>query len=307
MVEVLTASATIDTGEDVAAAQDAGKFEKSQVRREDVVDGALTTTSSISDAGRPGHDLSRVSRSLAAKFGTSSDAESLVIPDDKLAVSVELTDPERVAGFVNPGSDVAIFISADPVLEPPDGTEKTLPPYTRICCSPGSRSSVSAPRASRPRRPPPRRAPRSPSRCRRTILTVAVNQKDAEKLIYAARNSDVSFALLTKNTKSQDQRRRRPRSTSCPRCSEDRSVTAILEPDPAQLAIAADDAARVGRLQHDRGARRTTSRPTRTSSRSSSAPAIDVEDGDRVRQVGPHQPARPRRHPAPASPSTTTS
>lgn len=204
MVEVLTASATIDTGEDVATAQSAGKFEKSQVRKEDVVDGALTTTSAIADAVAlgtiyPGEQI------LAAKFGSLSEADGLVIPDDKLAVSVELSDPERVAGFVNPGSEVAIFISADPVLQQFDGTEKTLPPYTRLLLSKvqvigvGTTSVSSKTTTTEAGAEVVEQVPR-------TILTVAVNQKDAEKLIYAARNSDVSFALLSKNSKITDQR-----------------------------------------------------------------------------------------------------
>ena len=42
-----------------------------------------------------------------------------MIPDDKMAVSVELTDFERVAGFVNPGNEVAVFATAlDPVAPP---------------------------------------------------------------------------------------------------------------------------------------------------------------------------------------------
>lgn len=203
MVEVLTASATIDTGEDVATAQSAGKFEKSQVRKEDVVDGALTTTSAITDAVAlgtiyPGEQI------LAAKFGSLSEADGLVIPDDKLAVSVELSDPERVAGFVNPGSEVAIFISADPVLQQFDGTEKTLPPYTRLLLSKvqvigvGTTSVSSKTTTTEGGAEVVEQVPR-------TILTVAVNQKDAEKLIYAARNSDVSFALLSKNSKITDQ------------------------------------------------------------------------------------------------------
>lgn len=203
MVEVLTASATIDTGEDVASAQEAGKFEKSQVRKADLVDGALTTTSSISDEVAlgtifPGEQI------LAAKFGSLSDTEGLVIPDDKLAVSVELSDPERVAGFVNPGSDVAIFISADPVLMGPDGREKTLPPYTRLLLAKvevigvGTTSMTSKTITTEAGAEVTEQVPR-------TILTVAVDQKDAEKLIFAARNSDVSFALLSENTKIADQ------------------------------------------------------------------------------------------------------
>lgn len=203
MVEVLTASATIEMGEDVATAMEAGKFEKRQVRRDDLVDGALTTTSTITDsvalgAVYPGEQI------LAAKFGSLADADSLVIPDDKLAVSVELSDPERVAGFVNPGSEVAIFMSSDPVITLPDGTQKTLPAYTRLLLPKvqvigvGTTSITSTTITTEAGAEVTETVPQ-------TILTVAVNQKDAEKIIFAARNSDVSFALLNKNTKVTDQ------------------------------------------------------------------------------------------------------
>ncbi|MEO5662941.1 MAG: Flp pilus assembly protein CpaB [Nocardioides sp.] len=203
MVEVLTASATIETGEDVATAQEAGKFEKSQVRRDDLIEGALTTTSSITDDVAlgtiyPGEQI------LGAKFGSLGDAQSLVIPDDKLAVSVELTDPERVAGFVSPGSEVAIFMSLDPVLIEPGGEEKTLPAYTRLLLPKvevigvGTTSMTSKTITTDEGAEVVEQVPS-------TILTVAVNQKDAEKLIFAARNADVSFALLTKDTKITDQ------------------------------------------------------------------------------------------------------
>lgn len=203
MVEVLTASATIETGEDATSAQAAGKFEKSQVRREDMIEGALTTTSSITDSVAlgtiyPGEQI------LAAKFGSLSDADSLVIPDDKLAVSVELSDPERVAGFVNPGSDVAIFFSADPVLTQPDGTEKTLPAYTRLLLPKVQVIGVGTTTVSA-KTITTEAGAEVTEQIPRTILTVALNQKDAEKLIFASRNSDVSFALLSKNTKITDQ------------------------------------------------------------------------------------------------------
>jgi pilus assembly protein CpaB len=203
MVEVLTASATIEMGEDVAAAQEAGKFQTREVRRDDFIPGALTTTTGIADSVAlgpiyPGEQI------LEAKFGSLSDADTLVIPDDKLAVSVELSDPERVAGFVNPGSEVAIFMSLDPILVQPDGTERTLPPYTRLLLAKvqvigvGTTSVSSKTITTEAGAEVTETVPR-------TILTVAVNQKDAEKLIYAARNSDVSFALLNKNTKITDQ------------------------------------------------------------------------------------------------------
>ena len=121
-VKVLTATEVIDAGETVAKAQAAGKLEKTDVVREDMVEGALTSTTSIEDQVSlgtiyPGEQI------ISSKFGAPGSADTLSIPDDKLAISVELTDPARVAGFVNPGSEVAIFVSADPFLMKPDGSK----------------------------------------------------------------------------------------------------------------------------------------------------------------------------------------
>ncbi len=42
-------------------------------------------------------------------FGAPGTTSTLSVPDGLLAISVQLGDPERVAGFVAPGSDVTIF------------------------------------------------------------------------------------------------------------------------------------------------------------------------------------------------------
>ena len=109
LVEVLIASDVIETGETVADAQESGKIEKKQVRREDLVDGALSSTSSIADLVATG-TIYQGEQLIAKKFGTLGDTDSLVIPDDKMAVSIELTDFERVAGLDEIGVlDVADF------------------------------------------------------------------------------------------------------------------------------------------------------------------------------------------------------
>ncbi len=58
-VEVLTATDVIDTGESVADAQAAGKLEKTEVVRDDMVEGALSSTSSIDEQGGPRSHLPR--------------------------------------------------------------------------------------------------------------------------------------------------------------------------------------------------------------------------------------------------------
>lgn len=203
LVEVLAATDTIDAGETVAAAMEAGKFEKRQVRRDDMVDGALSSTGSISDLVSLG-TIYAGEQVIAPKFGTLSDTENgLLIPDDKVAISVELSDPARVAGFVNPGSDIAIFLSADPVLKQPDGTEKTLPPYTRLLLPKVQvigvgTSSISAKTTTTDE------GEQIVEEVPRAILTLAVDQKQAEKIIYAARNAEICFALLSDDSKVAD-------------------------------------------------------------------------------------------------------
>lgn len=203
LVEVLVATDTIDAGESVADAQESGKFEKSEVRQVDLVAGALTSTSSIADlvamgSVYPGEQI------LAKKFGSLGDTENLLIPDEKLAVSVELTDPQRVAGFVNPGSEVAIFMSADPVLYLPDGKERKLPTYTRLLLPKVQVIGVGTTSVSS-KTTKTDEGEQVVEEVPRTILTVAVDQTQAEKLIFASRNGDVAFGLLTSESAVSDE------------------------------------------------------------------------------------------------------
>lgn len=204
LVEVLTATDVIDPGEEVSAAQEAGKFAKTQVRRTDMVDGALTSTSSIADLVAintiyPGEQV------MAKKFGNLGAAENLIIPDDKMAVSVELTDFERVAGFVNPGAEVAVFATADqPVRLTPDGKEVKLGAVTRIVLTRTPVIGVGTTSVTS-RTTKTDEGEESTEEVARTILTLAVTQGEAEKLIHADRLTDLTFALLTEESKTNDE------------------------------------------------------------------------------------------------------
>lgn len=203
LVEVLTATSIIEAGETVGAAQEAGKFEAKKVRRDDMVAGALDSTTSITDLVAlgtvyPGEQI------IADRFGTLGNVESLVIPDDKMAVSIELTDFERVAGFVNPGSEVAVFgTAAAPIKRMPGGDEQTLSSVTRIILTRvpvigvGTTSVTSRTTTTDEGEQVTESVPR-------TILTLAVTQEEAEKLVLADRTTELTFALLGTETKSQD-------------------------------------------------------------------------------------------------------
>jgi len=191
-VNVLTAVKQISAGETVAAAQAAGKFKLTPVASGQQLPGALTDLSTIqSDVAittiYPGEQI------IPAKFGGSASGANLTIPKGMLAISVNLTDPGRVAGFVNPGDNVAIFMNAaanggsggafsrllvSSVEVIGVGTTSVVP--TTTTDSSGQSTTDQVPR---------------------TLLTLAVTQKNAEKILFAAQNGELAVGLLNKDSK----------------------------------------------------------------------------------------------------------
>ena len=105
-----------------------------------------------------------------------------------MAISVNLTDPARVAGFVNPGSEVTIFMNgADLATQEPFtrmlldrvtvlGVGSTTPTTTTTTTEEGEAVTEQLPK---------------------TLLTLSLSQADAEKVLYASTNGQLAFALLT--------------------------------------------------------------------------------------------------------------
>lgn len=202
MVKVLAATAVIDAGESVRDAQAAGKVDLVEVPQASAVDGALASTESIKDQVAlspifPGEQI------MAQKFGEPGSQQTLSIPKRKMAVSVELTDPERVAGFVTPGSDVAVFVSSKPELIKQDGTTSPLPDITQLLLEKvqvigvGQTTVLSTTKTTATGEQTVEEIPK-------TILTLAVTQEEAEKVFHSARTGEMSFALLTDDSVTDD-------------------------------------------------------------------------------------------------------
>lgn len=193
-VQVLQAVEQINAGESLGEAQAAGKIQMGAVARSQVLDGAATSVGDMADQVAlttvyPGEQI------LGSKFGSQAAAENqtLQIPKGKMAISINLTDPARVAGFVTPGSEVAIFSSADEgALGNAEPTTRLLLPRVPVI-GVGTTTVVSTTRTESDGAQTKEELPR-------TLMTLAVDQDDAEKIIFAARNSEVSFALLTKKS-----------------------------------------------------------------------------------------------------------
>ncbi|MGH3385307.1 MAG: Flp pilus assembly protein CpaB [Nocardioidaceae bacterium] len=192
-VAVLAATETITAGETVADAQKAGKLDSVEVARADLVEGALSSTDSIAEQVALG-DVYPGEQIIAQKFGAVGSQESLTIPDDQIAISVNLDDPARVAGFVNPGSEVAIFVNAE------SGRDETAGPITALLLPKVQVVGVGQTTVQSTTKTTPE-GEQTVEQIPRTILTLAVSQDDAEKVIYASKNHSLTFAL--RNDKSK--------------------------------------------------------------------------------------------------------
>jgi pilus assembly protein CpaB len=189
-VQVLKAVAQINPGETLAAAQAAGKVALGTVPKAQVLTGAVNSTSGLDDKVAlatiyPNEQI------ITGKFGTSGDQETLQIPDGDIAISVSLGDTGRVAGFVSPGAKVAIFTTAADAKNG-DGIRLLLSPVEVIAV--GTTTIV-------PTQTTDATGAQTTEQLPKTLFTLAVNQDQAQRIMYAVNHGALTFGLL--NDKSQ--------------------------------------------------------------------------------------------------------
>lgn len=197
-VQVLKAVARIQPGETLGQAQAAGKLELQDVPTNQVLDGALATVGDLnSDVALatvfPNEQITSV------KFGKAGDEDALPLPDGTVAISVNLSDTGRVAGFVTPGTDVALFVNG---AVGTDGTEVArllLPSVTVVAVA---QSTVAAAATGGATGQAADQAAAQPAeQLPRTLVTLAVSQTDAERVLFASTHGELSFGLRTKASK----------------------------------------------------------------------------------------------------------
>ncbi|QBR94203.1 Flp pilus assembly protein CpaB [Nocardioides euryhalodurans] len=190
-VDVLRAVQPIEVGESIDDAAAAGKIAMQPVVRDYLQNGYQTSLDGLSGQ----FAATRIyagEQIVEGKFdATVETASVLPIPDSQVAVSVDLTDTARVAGFVNPGSQVAIYLNgSDPaggtftrlLLERVTviGVGSTTPTQTTTTSPEGAQTTEALPR---------------------TLMTLALDQADAEKVLYSQGNGELAFLLLTEKSR----------------------------------------------------------------------------------------------------------
>ncbi|WP_299057760.1 Flp pilus assembly protein CpaB [uncultured Nocardioides sp.] len=189
-VDVLVAVAPIEVGESVDDAYDTGKIVTSSLAADAVMPSAQTDLTALEGLFAttqifPGEQI------ITEKFGGQQQASSpLAIPRDKMAASVNLTDPARVAGFVNPGSEVAVVYTG----QGPDATPFSRVLFDRVqVLGVGSTTPTTTTTTTEAGAETTEQLPT-------TLMTLSLDQDEVQRMTFAAANGELSFALLTEDS-----------------------------------------------------------------------------------------------------------
>ncbi|MGH3361465.1 MAG: Flp pilus assembly protein CpaB [Nocardioides sp.] len=186
-IEVLTAVAPIEAGESIDDAATAGKLALQPVAQDDLLPNYQTTTEDIAGmvATAPIYTGEQI---ISDKFGAGAEAaranSPLQLPEGTLAVSVNLTDTARVAGFINPGSEVGVWLNG---TAPQPFTRVLLPKVTVIAVGSTTTTTKTTTTAN---------GEQTTEQLPKTLLTLALPQKDAEKVLFAQGNGELVLGVL---------------------------------------------------------------------------------------------------------------
>jgi pilus assembly protein CpaB len=202
-IEVLVAAKKIAPGESFDEALESGKFELADVTQGQVLEGAGDESDQFEGSVAlttvyPGEQL------VPAKFGGAFDVEAqttLPIPEGKVAISILVNDDGRVGKFLAPGAEVAIiFTDIDRTTQEPILTKTLLKRVMLLAAGStsslngGGNEDVSA-----------EDAPDAQNEEEiQQLLTVAVSQRDAERVRFAEKDGELTAALLNGASDTDD-------------------------------------------------------------------------------------------------------
>ena len=188
-VNVLRAVAPIEAGETIDDAAASGKLALQPVARDYLLPNAQTSVEALSGSVAtvqilPGEQI------VSDKFGSEiATADSgLNLPKGMIAISVSLTDTSRVAGFINPGSFVAIFLN---------GTDAAGgQPFTRLLLDEVEVVAVGSTTTTQTTVTTPV-GTQTVEQLPKTLMTLALAQKDAEKVLLSTTAGELVFAVTS--------------------------------------------------------------------------------------------------------------
>lgn len=204
---VLVATQLIAAGTTGQQMLDQGLVQLTELPVRAVAAGALSDLVPVTELALNG-DVQPGEVLFQANFGEPRQLAGLQIPDDKMAISVRLEDPQRVAGFVEPGAEIAVFNTyvvdgpgtpAENGAAPPKvekATRLLLPRATVIAAGSEALDAVKPVAAEAT-------GETATPEDRTTIVTLAVTVEEAQKLAHAAHTGELYLGLLSERSRTQ--------------------------------------------------------------------------------------------------------
>lgn len=190
-VEVLRAVAPIEAGETIDDAQASGKLQLQPVPQEQLLPNVQTSIQPLSGSVAtvrilPGEQI------ISDKFSTEAAApdSALTVPKGQIAISISLSDTARVAGFINPGTSVAIFLN---------GTDPSGQPFTRLLLDEVQVIAVGSTTTTQTTTTTPE-GTQTVEQLPRTLMTLALDQADAERVLLSQGSGELVFALINEDS-----------------------------------------------------------------------------------------------------------
>jgi pilus assembly protein CpaB len=199
VVSVLVASRDIPSGRSVQEQLDASAFTTETVLQREKTPGVISDASQLAPLADQGLvTLSPITAGQVIQrglFGKSAGAASdLGLGPRQMRMAVQLADPNRSAGFLTGGSHVAVFVTVGTGAAQRTGLVLDDVTVLSVGAAPVRAADDGAQQAAGG-------TATSEDAVPTTIVSVAVNQDQAQKLILAQKAGDLYFAILRPNEK----------------------------------------------------------------------------------------------------------
>ena len=198
-VSVLVSTSTIPRGISLGDAVAGGLAETTQVPADMAPTGALGAVTPENSGLLAINNVNPGQILLATNFVAElPDISPVAIPDGLMAISISLGDVQRVGNFLRPGSEVVVFNSYSDGGTAVDATQAgaTANLTTRVLVDRalilGIGETVTAPTTN----PDGTTTTQAPS----SLITLGVDQAEAEKIILASQTGSLYFGLLGDGT-----------------------------------------------------------------------------------------------------------
>jgi pilus assembly protein CpaB len=186
LVQVLVATTEVPAGTTASEASANGAFELQELPKSATADGALSNIDIIADQVAQTNIVAG-QQIVAQMFAPSGTSSTLAVAKGKLAMSVQLGDPERVAGFVTPGSEVVIFYT-----EAGSGDTMTIIPRIEVLGTGATTLSTQTTTTEE--------GEQTTEEIPQAILTLEADQEQAQRIITGQSAGELYFGLLGADT-----------------------------------------------------------------------------------------------------------